>query len=131
MYTDPNRVRADVPGQVEDNPVFVYHDSFNPDQDEVEDLKRRYRQGEVGDVEVKGKLARAINRFLDPIRDRRAYYEARPGLIEEILQHGTRRMRRESDETMRLVREAMGMASLTLRSSPTRHSTLPAGLAYC
>jgi tryptophanyl-tRNA synthetase len=45
MYTDPNRVRADVPGQVEDNPVFVYHDGFNPDQDEVEDLKRRYRQG--------------------------------------------------------------------------------------
>jgi tryptophanyl-tRNA synthetase len=57
MYTDPNRVRADIPGQVEGNPVFTYHDLFNPDRDEVDDLKARYREGRVGDVEVKRKLA--------------------------------------------------------------------------
>ena len=57
MYTDPKRVRADIPGTVEGNPVFIYHDAFNPDTAEVDDLKERYRAGKVGDVEVKNKLA--------------------------------------------------------------------------
>jgi len=131
MYTDPQRVRADVPGRVEGNPVFIYHDEFNPNRDEVEALKERYRRGKVGDVEVKEKLARAINGFLDPIRERRAHYETQPGLVEEILRSGTRRMRRESDETMRLVREAMGMMRLDALPSPTKHSTLAPGLVYC
>lgn len=109
MYTDPNRTRADIPGRVEGNPVFAYHDAFNPDQEEVDDLKNRYRQGKVGDVEVKQKLARALNAFLDPIRERRACYEAQPGLVKEIIVSGTQRMRQEALETMRLVREAMGM----------------------
>ena len=131
MYTDPARVRADIPGQVEDNPVFVYHDAFNSDRDEVEDLKERYCQGKVGDVEVKDKLACAINRFLDPIRERRAHYEAQPELVEEILVSGIRRMRRESDETTRLVREAMGMNGLEARPSPTSCDVRPPGLIYC
>src|SRR3989442_1826620 len=71
MYTDPTRLRASDPGHVEGNPVFLYHDVFNPDRDEVEDLKDRYRRGAVGDVEVKQKLATALNAFLDPIRERR------------------------------------------------------------
>ena len=57
MYTDPKRVRADIPGTVEGNPVFIYHDAFNPNRAEVDDLKARYRAGTVGDVEVKTKLA--------------------------------------------------------------------------
>ncbi len=68
MYTDPKRVRADIPGTVEGNPVFMYHDAFNPDAAEVEDLKARYRAGKVGDVEVKTKLAAALNAMLDPMR---------------------------------------------------------------
>ena len=72
MYTDPNRIRADIPGTVEGNPVFLYHDAFNQDRDEVADLKERYRAGRVGDVEVKEKLAAAVNAFLDPMRERRA-----------------------------------------------------------
>jgi len=131
MYTDPRRVRADVPGRVADNPVFIYHDTFNPDRDEVEDLKARYRRGKVGDVEVKEKLACAINGFLGPIRGRRARYAAQPGLIEEILASGIRRMRQESDETMQLVREAMGMMRWEARPSPISHSALPSGLVYC
>ena len=95
MYTDPNRIRADIPGRVEGNPVFIYHDAFNPDMDEVNDLKERYLQGKVGDVEVKRKLARAINNFLDPIRERRAVYAQRAGMVEEILVEGTRRCRPE------------------------------------
>jgi len=130
MYTDPRRVRADVPGQVEGNPVFIYHDAFNPDRDEVADLQEHYRRGKVGDVEVKEKLARAINGFLDPIRERRARYEAQPELVEEILRSGTQRMRRESQRTMRLVREAMGMSGASLRPPPGG-STLPPGLVYC
>jgi len=109
MYTDPARVRADVPGRVEGNPVFIYHDLFNPDRAEVEDLKERYRQGRVGDVEVKRKLARALNAFLDPIRERRAALERDPTLVEDVLHAGNRAMRAIAAETMERVRAAMGI----------------------
>jgi tryptophanyl-tRNA synthetase len=109
MYPDPNRVRADIPGRVEGNPVFIYHDIFNTDRAEVEDLKVRYQEGRVGDVEVKRKLARALNAFLAPIRKRRAELESRPGLVAEVLHAGNERMRREAAETMARVREAMGI----------------------
>lgn len=109
MYTDPNRIRADVPGRVEGNPVFIYHDFFNPNTAEVDDLKERYLQGKVGDVEVKRKLTVALNNFLDPIRERRAVYAARPGFIEEIIRTGNERVRAIAAETIRMVEDAMGM----------------------
>jgi tryptophanyl-tRNA synthetase len=109
MYTDPNRVRADIPGRVEGNPVFIYHDAFNPNVEEVNDLKDRYRTGRVGDVEVKKKLAAAINNFLDPQRERRAQYEAQPGLIDEIIMTGNARMRAVAQETVALMEDAMGL----------------------
>jgi tryptophanyl-tRNA synthetase len=107
MYTDPKRVRADVPGTVEGNPVFVYHDAFNPDTAEVEDLKARYRAGKVGDVEVKTKLANALNAHLAPIRERRAAVLARPQQLREILFEGSKRARAVANETMERVREAV------------------------
>jgi tryptophanyl-tRNA synthetase len=107
MYTDPKRVRADIPGTVEGNPVFVYHDAFNPDRAEVDDLKTRYRAGQVGDVEVKTKLAAALNARLDPIRERRAAILARPERLKEILFDGSRRARVIAQQTMARVREAM------------------------
>ena len=109
MYTDPKRVRADIPGTVEGNPVFVYHDAFNPNTAEVDDLKARYRAGKVGDVEVKTKLAHALNTYLDPIRARRAAVLARPGEVRDILFEGSRRARRIAEETMDRVREAMNL----------------------
>lgn len=109
MYTDPNRVRADIPGTVEGNPVFSYHDQFNHDSDEVDDLKDRYRTGNVGDVEVKRKLVRALNAFLEPFRERRAELEARSGLVEEILREGNERARASARQTMEAVHAAMGM----------------------
>lgn len=112
MYTDPNRVRADVPGRVDDNPVFVYHRAFNPDRGQVADLEERYRRGAVGDVEVKEQLVRALNEFLDPLRERRRAMAARPGLVEEVLAEGTRRAGLEAAATMGLVREAMGLYRL-------------------
>lgn len=107
MYTDPTRLRATDPGHVEGNPVFVYHDAFNPDKGEVADLKERYVQGKVGDVEVKKKLAKALNDFLGPIRERRAQYDRDEKRIDDVLIEGTRRARRVAQETMRQVREAM------------------------
>ena len=107
MYTDPKRVRADIPGTVEGNPVFMYHDVFNPDAAEVEDLKMRYRAGKVGDVEVKTKLARAMNTTLAPMRERRREVMARPDRVREILIEGSRRARGIAEATMERVREAV------------------------
>ncbi len=109
MFTDPNRIRADIPGKVEGNPVFIYHHEFNDDKAEIADLEERYRKGTVGDVEVKKKLAAAINRFLDPIRERRAKFAAQKGLVEEIIQAGTARARAEAQQTVTEAREAMGL----------------------
>lgn len=107
MYTDPKRLRATDPGTVEGNPVFIYHNAFNDNVEEVRELEERYRAGRVGDVEVKRKLAAALNRFLDPIRERRAQFEAKPGLVDEIILAGTARARAEAQETLRLAKEAM------------------------
>src|SRR5258705_7153366 len=90
MYTDPKRIRADIPGTVEGNPVFMYHDAFNTNIAEVEDLKARYRAGKVGDVQVKTKLATAINAGLEPIRERRRAVMSRPERIREIAVEGSR-----------------------------------------
>jgi tryptophanyl-tRNA synthetase len=112
MYTDPTRIHATDPGHVRGNPVFTYHDAFNPDKEDVADMKRRYRRGGVGDVEVKQRLISALNEFLEPIRECRARYEARPGLTEEVVEAGSRRARQEAQETLRLAREAMGLTYL-------------------
>ena len=98
MYTDPKRIRADIPGTVEGNPVFMYHDAFNTNTAEVDDLKARYRAGKVGDVEVKTKLATAMNAMLEPMRERRRAVLGRPERIREIarrrLAQGARASRR-------------------------------------
>jgi len=110
MYTDPKRLRATDPGTVEGNPVFIYHDAFNPDRAEVDELKERYRAGKVGDVEVKQKLAKAINAFLEPIRERRAYFLAHPTVPHDVLASGIRRMQAEAKATMDIVRSLTGLS---------------------
>ncbi|MFQ5728957.1 MAG: tryptophan--tRNA ligase [Waddliaceae bacterium] len=109
MFTDSKRVSADIPGTVEGNPVFIHHDVFNPNKDEVEDLKIRYREGKVGDVEVKQKLTVALNNFLDPIRERRKQFEQDKGLVEQIIYEGTQKMIEISNETIKEVRSAIGL----------------------
>ncbi|MBI4570570.1 MAG: tryptophan--tRNA ligase [Chloroflexi bacterium] len=116
MFTDPTRIHATDPGHVEGNPVFMYHDAFNPDVAEVEDLKERYRKGAVGDVEVKQKLAQAINTLLDPIRERRAHFEARPELVREALAAGTSRAKKVAEQTMAEVRAALKLNYLGERA---------------
>ena len=107
MYTDPKRIRADIPGTVEGNPVFVYQVAFNPDAAEVDDLKARYRAGKVGDVEVKTKLAKALNAYLDPMRARRADVLARPERLREILDDGSKKARAVATGAMEKVRDAV------------------------
>ena len=109
VYTDPKRLRATDPGTIEGNVAFVYHDLFNPDGAEVADLKERYVAGKVGDVEVKKKLGAALNAFLEPMRERRAQLEARPDVVDEVIDAGNQRMREVARETMERVREAMGL----------------------
>ncbi len=107
MFTDPTRIHATDPGHVEGNPVFMYHDAFNPDTAEVQDLKDRYVVGKVGDVEVKQRLARSLNAFLDPIRERRAHYQAHPELVREALAAGTGHAKKVAEQTMAEVRAAL------------------------
>ncbi len=107
MYTDPTRLRPTDPGHVEGNPVFIYHDAFNPNKEEVAELKKRYQEGTVGDVEVKEKLAVAINRLLEPMRDRAKALEADPERINEILRKGVEKGREISETTLAKVKEAM------------------------
>jgi tryptophanyl-tRNA synthetase len=107
MYTDPNRIHPTDPGKVEGNPVFIYHDIFNLNKEEVEDMKDRYRKGTVGDVEVKRKLVDAMNTFLEPIREKRAYYENHLDEVKDILHEGTKITREETQKTLDKVREAM------------------------
>jgi tryptophanyl-tRNA synthetase len=107
MYTDPTRLRATDPGHVEGNPVFMYHDAFNPDVAEVNDLKERYVRGAVGDVEVKKKLVVAINDLLEPMRERRAHFEAHPELVRQALEKGCKEGRDAAEATMVEVRKAL------------------------
>lgn len=107
MFTDPARIRPTDPGKVEGNPVFIYHDAFNPNINEVEDLKVRYKEGRVGDVEVKKKLSIALNEFLNPIREKRRFYEKDPDTVIDILKTGTKKVLNEAEETLSLVKEAM------------------------
>lgn len=108
MYTDPTRVHPTDPGHVEGNPVFTYHDFFNTNKAEVEDLKERYRTGTVGDVEVKKRLAKALNAFLEPVREKRAdLLRENPRIVEEVLRAGSERARAEARQTLHEARAAM------------------------
>lgn len=109
-YTDPNRIRADVPGRVEGNPIFAYHDAINPDKEMVEEFKKRYRAGTVGDVEVKASLIEAMNQFLEPIRTKRKEIEKEKGYVESVLYHGTMAMADKAQDTLKEMKSIMGLS---------------------
>lgn len=111
MYTDPTRTHATDPGHVEGNPVFTYHDIFNDDREEVEELKARYRAGRVGDIEVKKRLAKALNRYLTPLREKRCQFAARPDYVWDVLHEGTARARPIAQATVAEVKEKMGVCA--------------------
>jgi tryptophanyl-tRNA synthetase len=105
MYTDPNRIRSTEPGNVDTNPVFIYHDAFNSNDAEVQDLKERYQKGKVGDVEVKEKLYLALESFLEPIRERRS--TIKDSDVIEILKEGAKKVRPIARETLSKARALM------------------------
>ena len=105
MYTDPNRIRSTDPGTVEGNPVFVYHDAFNENKEEVEDLKDRYRKGTVGDVEVKEKLNAVLQELIAPIREKREKFEKED--INEYLVSGTEKYRLLAKDSVERAKKAM------------------------
>jgi len=109
IYTDPTRLKPTDPGHIEGNPVFIYHDAFNDNLAEVADLKDRYQKGQVGDVEVKTKLALALNRFLAPIREKRAQFEGKNDLINQIIEDGSVKARLEAQKTLDEVLTVMGI----------------------
>lgn len=109
MYTDPARIRADVPGTVEGNPVFAWLDVFTPGSTTVQSMKERYRTGTIGDVEVKEHLVEVIEAVLDPMRERRLRYEG-TGIVDELIVRGTVRAREETQATIQQVRRAMGLS---------------------
>jgi tryptophanyl-tRNA synthetase len=110
MFTDPNRVHAHIAGTVEGNPIFIFHDEFNPNKTEVEELKQRYREGTIGDVEVKGRLAEVVNAFLDPFRERRKKYQDDDGFVEKVIYDGTMKMREIAKATAKEMHSALGIA---------------------
>jgi tryptophanyl-tRNA synthetase len=110
MYTDPARVHPTDPGHVEGNPLFIYLDAFDPQKDLVADFKERYRQGKVGDVEIKRHLAEVLNQVLAPVRARRAELAGHPGDVVDLLRQGTARARKIAGQTLDEVMAKMGLA---------------------
>lgn len=109
MFTDPTRIHPTDPGHVEGNPVFSYHDAFNHNKAEVDEMKARYRKGTIGDVEVKRRLSACLNEFLSPIRERRSVYAQKPGLVDEIIHAGSSKAQAEARQTLERAKEAMGL----------------------
>lgn len=107
-FTDPNRKKATDPGKVEGNPIFIYHDLMNDDKEEVEDLKKRYREGSVGDVEVKQKLVVAHKRKFGEARTRRIQLENGMERVKEILAEGAKRASEVANQTMAEVYKVIG-----------------------
>ena len=110
MYTDTNRVSSDIPGDVVNNPVFIYLDAFGQPkhQSTSDNFKQRYKKGGIGDVEVKDFLFEVIEEFLEPIRQKRQYYESNPKIVHEVLRQGTIKARIEVQKALQLAKSNMG-----------------------
>lgn len=93
MYTDPNHIKVEDKGQVEGNMVFLYLDVFGQDKEKIAEMKEHYTRGGLGDVACKKYLFEVLNGILKPIREKRAYYEAHPDIVWDILKKGTEKAR--------------------------------------
>ena len=109
MFTDPNHIRVEDPGCVENNAVFTYLDAFCKDKEALEEMKAHYRRGGLGDVKVKRYLNDILQAELDPIRARRKELEQNPDYIYEVLKKGSEKARAVAAQTLSEVRDAMGI----------------------
>ena len=105
MYTDPQRLKATDPGKIENNPLWIFHESFNPDLNWVEEAKDKYRSGQIGDVECKRKLIDVLEAFIKPIRERRREFEADPKAVLNMLKQGCEKANTIAEETFKQVKE--------------------------
>jgi tryptophanyl-tRNA synthetase len=107
MYTDPKHIHVNDPGNVEGNVVFDYLTIFDPNQDEVNELKNQYKKGGLGDTAIKNRLADVLENIIAPIREKREYLAAKPDYVMNILLEGTKEARKVAAETMAEVKKAM------------------------
>ena len=107
MYTDPNHIHVEDKGKVEGNVVFTYLDIFDPNKDEVEELKKQYEKGGLGDVVVKKRLIEVLENLIKPIREKRKELEKNPEAIMQILKEGTDKARIVAKETMAEIKKVM------------------------
>lgn len=109
MFTDPNHIHVNDPGQVEGNMVFEYLDIFAPDQQKVADLKEHYQKGGLGDVKIKLYLNDVLQELLTPIRQKRAQLEQDDAYLMEILKKGSLHAQEQAEKTLDDVKKAMGI----------------------
>lgn len=118
MYTDPNHLKVEDPGNIENNIVFIYLDAFCneehfsrflPEYKNLEDLKNHYKKGGLGDVKVKIFLFNILNELLIPIREKRKYYEEHIEEVYKILKDGSIKAKNIAAETLKKVRESVGI----------------------
>jgi len=109
MYTDPNHLRVEDPGQVEGNIVFTYLDAFDPNKEEVEELKVHYRRGGLGDGTVKKRLEGVLKELITPIRERREELAKDPDYIMDVLRQGTDKCRLITQQTLDEVKDGLGL----------------------
>jgi tryptophanyl-tRNA synthetase len=109
MYTDPNHLRIEDPGQVEGNIVFTYLDAFDPNKEEVEELKAHYRRGGLGDGMVKKRLEGVLKELITPIRERREELAKDPDYIMDVLRQGTDKCRLITQQTLDEVKDGLGL----------------------
>ncbi|ENV27065.1 tryptophan--tRNA ligase [Acinetobacter baumannii] len=109
MYTDPNHLHIEDPGQVEGNIVFTYLDAFDPNKEEVEELKAHYRRGGLGDGTVKKRLEGVLKELITPIRERREELAKDPDYIMDVLRQGTDKCRIITQQTLDEVKDGLGL----------------------
>ncbi|KKP98922.1 MAG: Tryptophan-tRNA ligase [Parcubacteria group bacterium GW2011_GWD2_38_12] len=104
MYTDPNHIRAEEPGNIEGNTVFTYLDAFGKDKEAIRKMKDQYRVGGLGDVKVKKYLNEVLEELLGPIREKRKEFSKDPAEVMNILKRGTKIAKENAEKTMSEVR---------------------------
>lgn len=107
MYTDPTHIHKEEPGKVEGNVVFAYLDIFDPNKDAVAELKKQYKKGGLGDMDLKNRLSAQLNEIIAPIRTRREELAKNPATVMKILEEGTKKMRKEAQKTLAEVKEKL------------------------
>ena len=115
MYTDPDHIKIEMPGKIEGNMVFTYLDVFASDEQikkysefgSLDELKKQYQKGGLGDVKIKNILVAVLEELLEPFREKRHYYEERMNEVMEILRSGTKKAQDKANITLKEVKRAM------------------------